>query len=507
MKSCIPIQSRKKNRYFFDRRQKKTILCHPLLYYFLGLKNQDIEPGNRIEQLKVDPVSIDGLGPFSTEEIDYYYKKYLFLGKNGHFQNFELEVPGSEKLTADEVKKALANTTQILFESTENCGLNCAYCGYGEFYNDYDKRENLKMDTAIAKKMLDFLVELWNSPLNLSHGKTIYIGIYGGEPLTNIRLIKSIISYTSELKLIHNRFAFTITTNGVLLDKYMDFLVKHDFSLLISLDGNEKNNAYRVFKNGEPAYPTIMKNVKILQAKYPGYFQSKVNFNAVLHNKNSVSEIFHFFKEHFNKIPRIGTLNTSGINSDRKEIFWKTYANIEESLYNSEDYSMIEKEMFVKLPTLLNLAIFLHQNNDFSFGNYNELLFQKVKRVKFPTGTCIPFSQKIFVTAAGKILACERIGQQFVLGNVGQNSVTLDYEKIAGNYNEWFGKLEKQCETCYNSEHCIQCIFNLDISSINPICGGFMTYINYTRFLASYLDYLENHPEVYAKIFKEVVIA
>lgn len=33
-----------------------------------------------------------------------------------------------------------------------------------------------------------------------------------------------------------------------------------------------------------------------------------------------------------------------------------------------------------------------------------------------PTGTCIPLVKRMFVTVTGKILPCERIGQQFALG-------------------------------------------------------------------------------------------
>jgi predicted nucleic-acid-binding Zn-ribbon protein len=37
---------------------------------------------------------------------------------------------------------ALANLSQLVFEVTDACNLKCKYCGYGEFYNDYDSRGN-----------------------------------------------------------------------------------------------------------------------------------------------------------------------------------------------------------------------------------------------------------------------------------------------------------------------------------------------------------------------------
>ena len=74
----------------------------------------------------------------------------------------------------------------------------------------------------------------------------------------NFAFIKEIVNYVKQLKLQHNRFSFSMTTNGVLLKKHMDFLYENDFNLLISLDGDEKNNAYRVFVNGKPSYETIL---------------------------------------------------------------------------------------------------------------------------------------------------------------------------------------------------------------------------------------------------------
>ncbi len=52
-----------------------------------------------------------------------------------------------------------------------------------------------------------------------------------------------------------------MTTNGILLDKYMDFLVKNTFSLAVSLDGNQENNGYRLFKNYKPSFDTVVRNI------------------------------------------------------------------------------------------------------------------------------------------------------------------------------------------------------------------------------------------------------
>ncbi|MCP4219400.1 MAG: radical SAM protein, partial [bacterium] len=314
MKSCSILESKKRNKYFYDRKKKKAQLCHPLLYYFIA-KARDAGDGaidikDRLSGLKDgESVEIEDYGCFSKKEIQYYYQKYMFLKQSDYFSEINQEELLSARVTGEDIEKVVANCPQVVFEVTEQCQMNCDYCGYGEFYHTVGRDERKSMDTGYAKTMLDYLLEKWNSPLNASHDSDIRIGFYGGEPLLNMPFIREIIDYTKGLKLLHNHFIYTMTTNGLLLDKHMDLLVENDFHLLISLDGDEANNAYRVFKNGKPTYDNIMKNIKALQMKSPRYFRDRVNFNVVLHNKNSVAAVYNFFKREFGIIPIIGELN------------------------------------------------------------------------------------------------------------------------------------------------------------------------------------------------------
>ncbi|MCS2246534.1 hypothetical protein NXX33_00975 [Bacteroides fragilis] len=127
----------------------------------------------------------------------------------------------------------------------------------------------------------------------------------------------------------------------------MDFLKDNDFYLLISLDGDKENNGYRVDKVNENSFDRIVANIDGLRNRYPDYFITNVDFNAVLHNKNSVESIYRFFKYKYNKIPRIGELNSVGIRKDKMNKFNETYKNSQESLYQAEHYEKIEQDMFM----------------------------------------------------------------------------------------------------------------------------------------------------------------
>jgi uncharacterized protein len=412
---------------------------------------------------------------------------------------------GKQYISADDVKYQLANLRQLTFEITDACNLRCKYCAYGEFYNDYDFRSGKQMSLPAALKLIDYLVELWESGQNASANRNVYISFYGGEPLLNMPFIESVVSYVENLHCRHRSFTFSMTTNALLLNRYMDYLAAHDFSLLISLDGNEHNTSYRVDHSDRPAFHRIIKNVDALREKYADYFMQKVNFNAVLHNRNSIGEIYDFFKKRYGKIPSIGELNNMGINPDKVALFQKTYRNSAESLRQSENYEAIEEDMFMKSGTYQSLTTFLHRYSGYVYHNYVDLLLGQPEKT-IPTGTCLPFSRRMFVTVNGKIMPCERIGQQYALGEVSELSVEFDLQAITDKYNAYYAKLDGQCGECRNANACIQCIFNLHNQEDCPVCHGFMNDQAFIAYQAKQMEFLRKHPEAYYRIMEEVTV-
>ncbi len=357
-----------------------------------------------------------------------------------------------------------------------------------------------------VKAVIDHLVNLMDSSLNQSFDKKFYLSFYGGEPLLNMSLIKKTITYVESLSIKYRRFSYGMTTNAVLLDKYMDYLVKNDFSLLISLDGTFDNHSYRVFHNNKNSFKKVFGNVKLLMSKYPAFFERNVNFNSVLHNRNSVVEVKNFFKKEFNKTPTISELNFSGIKKDKRKEFLEVFRNLKDSLSEVEDYESIADELFTNVPDINSLIFFIHNNTQNIFRDYNDFFIDQTKVIRMPSGTCFPFSRKFFVTVNGKILPCERIGHQYALGYVSENKIELDPKIISEKYNQYYNKLNQQCKNCYNADNCLQCMFNLDDLDGKSICKGFMNIKNYDKYLSARLSYLENHPHVYQRIFEEVTI-
>ncbi len=406
-------------------------------------------------------------------------------------------------INADLIRHSLCNTAQITFEVTDSCNLSCEYCAYGKLYSDYDQRENKMMPIKFATNIIDYMIELWESNHN-SFNDNLHISFYGGEPTLNMNFIEKIVDYIKS-RHIKKHCTFNMTTNGILLDRYMDYFVANDFVLLISLDGNKDANAYRKRNDGTESFEKVISNIDKLQKQYPDYFKNKVNFNSVLHNKNSIDSIYSFIKGRYDKIPHIGDVNDIGIREEMKDHFLHIYRNSYESFAGNDDYGMIEKDMFLKSPTYHSATLFLMNNSDFKYDNYNELLYGKKRKKIIPSGTCIPFSKKIFVTVNGKILPCERIGHQFYLGTVDDNGVNLDFEAISVKYNEYYSKIELKCKKCKNYKNCIQCIFNLEnIDKQDCVCNGFMDDETYKQYVNTQLLFFAKHPEAYSEIMKNV---
>lgn len=411
------------------------------------------------------------------------------------------------RITGRHVKENIINLSHLLFEVTDICNLSCKYCGYGELYEGYDPRGRGSLSFKKACNILEFLAKLWKENIGDSLIQPFTLSFYGGEPLINMKLIKEIIQYVESLEIPNKKFHYNMTTNGLLLDKFADYLVEKEFNLLISLDGNEKDHSYRVDHNGKNSHQKVIKNIRFLQKKYPAYFNKHINFNTVLHNMNSVESAHNFVKNSFGKVTTISPLNDSGIREDKKEEFNKMFQNSECSIRNSVNPEKLEAELFIKAPPVHRLIFFLSNYSGNMFDNYCSLFFDEKKIKLIPTGTCTPFYKKMFITVNGKILQCERINHEFALGYVSDDIVELDYDQIAQIHNEYVFRFLRQCNKCACNRRCVQCVYQIDeINSSNPKCHSFISNKSYQNKKNSNLDYLCKNPGLYKKIMKNVQI-
>lgn len=114
------------------------------------------------------------------------YRDKSFWDKSNYFESSSINF--QTQYSSDKIEANLANLRQLLIEVTDGCNLQCKYCGYGDLYANYDKRESKLQQFSNVKPLIDHLVKLWCSEYNTSYDKDIVIGFYGGEPLLNIHV-------------------------------------------------------------------------------------------------------------------------------------------------------------------------------------------------------------------------------------------------------------------------------------------------------------------------------
>lgn len=502
MESNIVFKTKNKNTYIFNRSEKVFLSCHPIIEYIINLVRKGICLDNWINELK-GGLDIEGYCYFHKDEVLYYYSKYKFLHSKGLLKGYCFNKNIIPTYTQKKIESLIANCDSITFEVTERCNLNCKYCTYGVDYDWYDKRENNDLSYYDAISLLNYYIEFAESSLNNSKKSSIEIGFYGGEPLLRFDFIEKIVTYVKSLNLKRINVTFGLTTNALLLKKYSSFLVKNNFQLTLSLDGDEKHNAYRVFHDGKQAFGKIVENILYLKNNYPNYFDEKVLFNSVFHDKSRIDEIFTFFKETFNKYPILSELDTEGVRADKKNEFEKIYQNVEKSVLVSSNRKYIEEESFETLPKYMRMKSFLLNNLQTIKINYNQLL-KNIKTTQPLTGTCAPFEKRIFLTVSGKIMVCENVNHRFYVGKVNDEKVYINYDKIMYDYNKFYRSITKQCSTCYLSNDCNQCVFFIKDLENMPRCTGYLgNYKRYSEYLSEEYELIEEEPGRYCEIMSE----
>lgn len=412
-------------------------------------------------------------------------------------------------VTREMIVHNLLHLPQLVFEVTDACNLNCKYCGYSDLYQGYDRREDKYLSFEKAKSLLDYLTGMWRKHFPPSLQTYVFISFYGGEPLLNMPFVKKVIEYLESLPPAGKQYVYSMTSNAMLLDRHMDYLAEKRFHLLVSLDGDREADSYRTDRAGRPSFDRVYRNVCALRKKHPAYFERFVNFNSVIHNRNSVESTHRFIREHFGKPPRLAPLNNSGIRPDKKEEFERTYRNIYESFSQASDCEQLEADMFLTSPRVSRLLEFTSKYSGNTFQNFNYLLIDPARLKLTPTGTCHPFGKKMFVTVNGKILQCEKINHEFALGRIGEDGrIELDPDRIARRHNDYIFRYVRQCRSCAIQDSCSQCVFQIDdLAREGSRCRSYRTQAQQERFVNSALDYLRDHPRMYRKTLEEISIS
>lgn len=184
----------------------------------------------------------------SIEEINECYDQVAELKENG-----KLFTPDTFKPMAGELKAKTSGVVKALcLHIAHACNLNCSYCfaSQGNYHG-----ERALMSFEVGKRALDFLIENSGSRRNLE------VDFFGGEPLMNFDVVKKLVEYARSIEKEKGKnFRFTLTTNGVLVDKdVIDFSNREMSNVVLSLDGRKEiHDRFRVDYSGKGSWDTIV---------------------------------------------------------------------------------------------------------------------------------------------------------------------------------------------------------------------------------------------------------
>lgn len=385
-------------------------------------------------------------GCVENSEID-------ILMQNGFIGEYK---PSFENNAIKFIDEHLENRRKYLvLQVTQRCNLICGYCPYACTDNDSRNHKNVDMSLDVAIRAVDdYLVHSRDI-------KTLNFGFYGGEPLLNFELICSVVEYI-ESKVKNKNIVFSMTTNGTLLTKnIVEYLVKKDFRLTLSLDGDKSlHDKHRKFPNQKGSYSVVYSAMKYIYEKYSEFWIKNVSFNAVVNSYMDFNRSLSFFNSEKMYVESSGIrINFSeggklGVEISDEKIINK-FTNV--NRYNNKRY-YLELMLFYyqrrkHCPDYISddidilKKIDLNQHNDYN----------SCKTVVHPQGQCISGATKLMVDVYGNYWPCEKINETCEFCKIGDVYLGVDKSQVVKQMN--VSMLTKdECLRCWAINHCSFCL-------------------------------------------------
>lgn len=362
----------------------------------------------------------------------------------------EIDIYEHQKRMIEECDTTLKKSgiRQLILMVTEACNFRCKYCIYSEMYS-YSRNHSSKiMDWETAKKAIDYYMKFNIKSLEYNPTFSPCVGFYGGEALLNWSLVVKTVKYVEKVyRKKFNNILYAITTNGSLLDsEKIDFMLKYNFFITISLDGYKENHdRNRVYISGKSTYNDIINNIALLINEYKerakhSDLESMFQFTLTYDNEISIDKLIQCaaddpeFYSHYARMSKVRGISTDYYNNQ-----------LPESVLNQQIYKWIDR--YINGETKNRFVEILYKQNVI-IPAFNTQFYQNLLG-----GTCIP-GDKIAVTPSGKIYICEKIDYQSSLGDINDG---IDFALQKKYLKEYIDARKKHCYDCNLTNICNQC--------------------------------------------------
>lgn len=350
----------------------------------------------------------------------------------------------------------------LTLELNNQCNLNCSYCYKGV-------KTNLFMNLKTTQEAIVYAV---NAVQEQHRDKKLKINFLGGEPLISFDLIKEIVSfcegYASQII-----FSYTITTNGILLDKVIvDYLIEKKIRIKLSLDGDRYiHNLNRVNYYGGGSYDQIIEKFDLL-CRYENLSQTYIQVSNVI-TKNNYQYLFSSIKHNLSKGFRY---LDSGMDSTEN--------------WDDNELAMVE----TKILDAIQYYIFFNINHEPVIWSFFDKIFYATKPLQ-RLHSCGAGIVSIYVSPEGKVYPCPgAIGTNLMLGNINERVILDSIKKSVNALSE----KNNECRSCHYSDKCKGRVcfvdnikVNGDLSKVTKLNCWFTKFSN--KVILQYTDILAKH--------------
>jgi len=373
------------------------------------------------ETASEDEIAEKLAGKYSPEDIREAYSEIKELVKE--------ECLFTEDIYKDYIfdfKKRPTVVKALCLHIAHDCNLACKYCFAEE--GEYHGRRAL-MSFEVGKKALDFLIANSGSRRNLE------VDFFGGEPLMNFDVVKQLVAYGREQEKLHDKqFRFTLTTNGVLLNKEIqEFANKEMANVVLSVDGRkEVHDFMRPFRGGQGSYDYIIPKFKEM-AESRNQTNYYVRGTFTHYNTDFASDVLSLADEGFKQI------SVEPVVAPETEDYAIKASDLPKIM---EEYDYLAKEMLKREK----------EGRGFNFFHFMIDLSGGPCVAKRLSG-CGSGTEYLAVTPWGDLYPCHQfVGQEeFLMGNVYEGIVRTDLQEEFKCCNVY---AREKCQDCFAKFYC-----------------------------------------------------
>lgn len=331
------------------------------------------------------------------------------------------------------------------FKLTNRCNLRCKTCyewnEQGYHHNMSEDMKNQELDPEIFDKVMRE-----TQPVK----SNIYL--WGGEPLFHSEFSK--LSYSLE----REKRITAMCTNGILIDKRMDDILRfdHNLELLIAVDGfEEENDGIR----GKGNFQKVITNIKtLLEMRKKGEFHGKISIHCVL--SGSMVDKMYDFLEYMEDLgvdyvivcfPWYISPETQGRMDKYYEEHYGMCNNAIPSWHAFKfRYPEDEYEKIFAIHKRISERVWKMQVKFQPNLELDQIVpFLEDENVELDTYCCYSVADRMEILPDGTVTTCKHF-PEFVVGNLNNNSVQEIWK------NEAYNKVRRVLH-CGNMPVCTKC--------------------------------------------------